>query len=130
MKMGIRMGLAQIIMRKPEKKPRTPRKMTVMLRKTAKMRKKTEKEEEAKGKTKGKKMTRKQETPREAHEPTQPDQNRKIKVQRRGLEEQAGDADKFFSSHLLQFMNLIPCDRGAAFSSDFVRYVMYLTVLL
>lgn len=129
MKMGIRMGLAQIIMRKPEKKPRTPRKMTVVLRKTAKMRKKTEKKE-AKGKTKGKKMTRKQETPREAHEPTQPDQNRKIKVQRRGLEEQAGDADKFFSSHLLQFMNLIPCDRGAAFSSDFVRYVMYLTVLL
>lgn len=129
MKMGIRMGLAQMIMRKPKKKPRTPRKMTVVLRKTAKMRKKTEKKE-AKGKTKGKKMTRKQETPREAHEPTQPDQNRKIKVQRRGLEEQAGDADKFFSSHLLQFMNLIPCDRGAAFSSDFVRYVMYLTVLL
>ena len=120
MKMGIRMGLAQMIMRKPKKKPRTPRKMTVVLRKTAKMRKKTEKKE-AKGKTKGKKMTRKQETPREAHEPTQLDQNRKIKVQRRGLEEQAGDADKFFSSHLLQFMNLIPCDRGAAFSSDFER---------
>lgn len=85
-------------MTKPERKPRTPRKTTVILRKKAKMRKATEKtKKEAKGKKRKKTTTTKQEIlqPREAHEPTQPDQSRKIKVRRRGLDGQAGDADEF-----------------------------------
>ena len=94
--MGIRMRLVQMIMTKPEIKPRTPRKMTVILRKKAKMKKKTEKKREKKKATTTM-TTRKQVILqlREAHEPPQPDQSRKIKARRRGLEEQAGDADKF-----------------------------------
>lgn len=88
--MGIRMRL-EMIMAKPEKKPRMPQKTTVILRKKA------EKKKKAREKKKREKTTTKQEIPqpREAHEPTRPDQNRKIKVRRRQLDEQAGDADEF-----------------------------------
>lgn len=95
-KMGIRMRL-EMIMAKPEKKPRMPQKTTVILRKKAEMRKATEKKKKATEKKKREKTTTKQEIPqpREAHEPTRPDQNRKIKVRRRQLDEQAGDANEF-----------------------------------